>query len=172
MARHENFVNVDLADGQLFRSFTVFAIGDGDKNGNRLGVDVFNSGSPVTLTSATCVGYFIRSNGDTIVINGSVSGNRVYVTLPQSCYAIEGQFTLAIKLVQGSATTTLRIVDGTVVNTTTDTLVDPGTTIPSLADYTALVTRAEAAAATIDHLSTSATLVAGDRYRCNVTLAS
>lgn len=172
MARLENWAVVDLQAGQLHRSFATFVAGEADVSGNQIGVKLYNNGAAVTLSGASCVGYFSRANGTTVVITGAVSGNTCYVRLPSSCYSVEGNFSLAIKLIQSGVTTTLRIVDGTIVNTTMETLVDPGTTIPSLADYTALVTRAEAAAATIDHLSTSATVVAGDRYKCIVTLSS
>lgn len=170
--RHFDMVDIEMRGGQISRSFVSRILGEGDVKGDQFGVNVFLDGEAYTLSGSSCVGYFIRNNGDTTVIAGTVSGNQAYVVLPQACYVYEGKFTLAIKLVHGGDTETLRIVDGSVVNVIEGTLVDPGTTIPSLADYTALVTRVETAADTIDNLSTSATLIAGDRWKCSVTLAS
>ena len=141
-----DIVDIDLETGSIHRSFIMRSIGEGDKNANRFGVRVKRNGSNVNLSEATCSGYFIRSNGDTVVIAGETSGNEAYVVLPQACYTYEGQFSLAIKLTGGGLTGTMRIVDGVVSNTTTDTLIDPGTIIPSI---DTLIAAIEAAVASI-----------------------
>lgn len=129
---NEDIIDVELTGGNISRSFMGKTIGEGDILANRFGVKVMRNGNPVQLTGVSCAGYFIRSDGGTIPINGSVSGNKAYVDLPQACYAIEGQFSLAIKLSGGSVTGTVRIVDGVVSNTTTGIPIDPGTIIPSV----------------------------------------
>ena len=133
---NENIVDIELTSGSIFRSFLSHSIGSGDELANRFGVRVFRNGEPEDI-SGTCFGLFIRADGATVAISdGTVSGNVAYVTLPESCYAVEGQFTLAIKCQGngGDVTGTMRIVDGVVSRTSTDTTVDPGTIIPSVSE--------------------------------------
>ena len=141
----EDFVDIDLAEKSIHRRFLPRTIGEGDQLANRFGVRVLRNGEPSAI-SGTCAGYFIRPSGDTVVITGTVSGNTAYVDLPQACYTYEGQFALAIKVTSGGATGTMRIIDGVVANTTTDTLIDPGTIIPTI---DALLASIEAAVATV-----------------------
>ena len=141
---NEDIIDVELTGGNISRSFMRKTIGEGDALANRFGVKVMRNGNPVQLTGVSCVGYFIRSDGGTIPVNGYVTGNTAYVELPQACYAIEGQFSLAIKLSGGSVTGTVRIVDGVVSNTTTGTPIDPGTIIPSIETLLAAIDSAVA----------------------------
>lgn len=146
MAVKNDIVDINLETGNIHRSFLNHSIGSGDITADRFGVRCFRNGVPETLTGA-CTGYFIRSDGGTVVIaGGTVSGNTAYVELPEACYAVEGQFALAIKVTQNGATSTLRIVDGMVSRTTTDAIVDPGTLVPSIED---LIEEIEEAVATI-----------------------
>lgn len=136
----ENIIDVELTAGTIHRSFAIIFIGEGDDLADVFGVRVFRNGAAVDLTGVTVAGYFIRADGETVPISsGSVSGNVASVTLEESCYAIEGQFSLSIKLSSGDVTGTVRIVDGVVVNTTTSTVVDPGTIIPSIEDLIATI---------------------------------
>lgn len=169
MAIYKNdFVDIDLETGTVFRSFLNKTLGEGDAAGDRFGVRVLRNGAEVDLTGVSVVGYFIRANGSTETITGSRSGSRCWVELPQACYVYEGGFTLSIKLTIGGTTVTARIVDGTVVDTVMGSLNDPGGVIPDLSDWTALVTRAEAAAAKIESFNITETLITGTRYRIGV----
>lgn len=141
----EDIVDIELSSGTIYRSFLNRNIGEGDQLANRFGVRLLRNGEPESI-SGTCSGYFIRPDGGTVVITGTISGNTAYVDLPQTCYTYEGQFALAIKITSGSATGTMRIIDGVVSNTTTDTLVDPGTILPSIES---LIASIEAAVDTI-----------------------
>ena len=130
----EDIIAVELESGNIYRSFLSHTIGYGDDDANRFGIRAYRNGEPETL-GGTCAGYFIRADGATIVIaDGVVSGNLAYVTLPEACYAVEGQFSLAIKCQGGGVTGTLRIVDGVVSRTSTNAVVDPGTLIDSVED--------------------------------------
>ena len=143
---HEDIVNIDLESGTIHRSFAHRAIGYGDDDANRFGIRAYRSGVAEEL-NGTCDGYFIRADGQTVVItDGVVSGNEAYVTLPEACYAVEGQFALAIKVSGSGVTGTMRIVDGVVSRTSTSATVDPGTLIPSIED---LIEEIEAAVASI-----------------------
>ena len=133
----EDIIDIDLQTGTVHRSFLNHTLGSGDEKANRFGVRTFRNGEPESISNA-CYGYFIRADGSTVgPIEGVISGansNKAYVTLPEACYAIEGAFSLAIKVTTSSTTGTLRIVDGIVSKTTTETIVDPGTVVSSVDD--------------------------------------
>ena len=140
----EDIVSIDLENGNIHRNFLHHSIGAADENANRFGFRAFRNNVPENLTGR-CVGYFIRSDGGTVYINnGVVSGNMAYITLTDECYALEGVFSLAIKMTGGGITGTMRIVDGVVSRTTTGAIVDPGTIIPSIQDLINAIQEAEA----------------------------
>lgn len=162
---NENIIDIDLESGQIHRSFAHKAIGEGDKNGNRYGIRAYRNGTPVDLTGCMVTGYFIRADQTTIIIEGVASENKAYVELNQNCYVTEGNFALAIKVTGGGITGTMRIVDGTVVNTVAGTVVDPGGTVPDLSELMAVIERAEAAAETVAGFVVTEELIEGDDYR-------
>lgn len=128
----EDIVNIELSTGLIHRNFMNKSIGEGDKKADRFGVRAYRNGVPENL-SGTVSGLFVRADGVTVTVtDGYVSGNLAYVTLPDTCYAVEGYFTLAIKATTANDVTTLRIVDGMVSRTSTDANVDPGTVLPSI----------------------------------------
>ena len=157
----EDIINIDLENGNLHRSFLQRSIGMGDEKANRFGVRVFRDKVPVSL-SGSCKGYFIRSDGETVTINdGVISGNVAYVILPSGCYAVEGCFTLAIKVTTSGETITMRIVDGMVTRTATTVVADPGQVV---LDIETLLQAIEDAVATIpqDYSGMKQTLAAED----------
>lgn len=165
-------MDIDLEGGTINRSYMNHNLGEGDQKGNRFGVRVFRNGQSVDLTGVSVSGYFIRANGTTVSLSGSRSGNKCYVTLAAACYAVEGSFTLVIKLTGGGITATARIVDGTIVDTAIGELVDPGSLIPDLSDFTDLVERVEAAAEKIESFDITAVQITGTRYKLGVIEAS
>lgn len=165
----EDVVDIELESGTVFRSFMNKSIGEGDINGNRFGFRCLRNGSPVSMIGTAVIGHFIRADGNTVLLNGEVDGNTAFVSLPAACYAIEGQFTLVIKLSGGGVTGTIRMVDGTVVNTTNGAVLDPGEVIPDLSDYLAVVEDAEKAAETVFGISVTAELISGSDYKIVVT---
>lgn len=165
----EDIVDIELESGTTHRSFTNKVVGEGDINGNHFGFRCLRNGVPVSLTGSAVVGHFIRADGNTVQITGEIDGDTAFVTLPATCYAVEGQFTLAIKLSGGGVTGTIRMVDGTVVNTTNGAVIDPGSVIPDLADYLAVVEDAEEAAETVFGISVTTELISGTDYRIVVT---
>lgn len=167
-----DLVDVELKSGSVFRSFLNRNIGEGDVYGNRYGVRIFDNGEPADMTGAACVGYFIRPDGVTLVIAGETSDSMASVLLPPACYAVEGSFTLAIKVAGTGFSGTMRIIDGTVCNVTTGQINDPSSEIPDLTDYEAKVTRAEAAATAIGKISIADTQISGARYKISVTKTS
>ena len=165
----EDIVDIELESGTIFRSFMNKCIGEGDTNGNRFGFRCLRKGEPVSLTGSAVVGHFIRADGNTIQLSGEADNDTAFVTLPAACYAVEGQFTLAIKLSGGGVTGTIRMVDGTVINTTNGAVIDPGNVIPDLADYLTVVEDAEEAAEKVFGFSVTTELIDGSDYRIVVT---
>lgn len=128
----EDIANIELSTGVIHRNFLKKSIGEGDKKADHFGVRAYRNGVPENL-SGTCSGLFIRADGETVpVTDGYVSGNLAYVILPDTCYAVEGYFSLAIKVTTANDITTMRIVDGMVSRTSTEVAVDPGEIIPSV----------------------------------------
>ena len=109
-----------------------------DNAANLIGAEVFNGGVPAAL-SGTCIGYAIRSDGGTLAITGTVSGNKASIILPTSAYVIEGALDIVIKVVSGSVKTTVGACRGYVQRATTDTIIDPGHVIPSMEELLALI---------------------------------
>ncbi len=135
----EDIVDIELTSGTVHRTFLNHALGSADNAANRFGVRLFRDGVPENV-GGNCYGMFIRADGTTVPItNGTVFSNVAYITLPAACYAVEGQFSLAIKSYGSGVTGTLRIVDGTVNRTSTDATVDPGTIVPSIEDLIAAI---------------------------------
>ena len=116
-----------------------------DNNGNKIGVNVFQDGEPVTLTGSISADV-IRSDGGTVAVSGTASDNQAYVVLPQACYAVPGVISIVIKITVSSDVTTLCAVVANVYQSSTDTVVDPGTIIPSVQT---LISQIETAVASI-----------------------
>jgi len=144
---NDDIVDIDLSTGTVHRSYVNHVICEGDSRINRYGARLYRGGIPFDLEDTQVTGYFIRPDGNTVVIDGGTleGGNLALVRLPQACYAYTGNFTLAIKIHKGNFTGTVRIVDGTVVDTTTGSVVDPGRTIPDIDALLAAMAAAEAA---------------------------
>lgn len=164
-----DIIDININGGSIHRSFVNHSIGGGDESGNIYGFRIIRDGQVVNLSGASCVGFFIRSDETTLTIQGSISNNVAYVELPAAAYVKEGQFSLAIKVCGTDYAGTMRIVDGTVVRTSTNTMVDPGSVIPSLEDLMAVIERAEAAAEDIDNLGIESIQITGTRYKIAVT---
>ena len=168
-AYREDIVNIELETGTVHRTFLNHAVGEGDLFANRFGIKCFRDGQEVSMAGNSCVGFFIRADGTTLVIQGGIVGSKAYVTLPEAAYAVEGNFTLAVKINDGHATTTMRIVDGTVVNTTLMPISDPATVVPDLSTLLEVIERAEDAADEIAAIHITNQQIEGTRYRIIVT---
>lgn len=104
-----------------------------DVQANRIVVSVVREGTPENL-SGTISANIIRADGATVAQTGTIEGNVASVTMPEAAYAIPGAIAVFVKHTQDGATSTLAAVTGYVYKSTTDTIVDPGTIIPSIQD--------------------------------------
>lgn len=111
-----------------------------DNQGNLIGVEVLDNGAPATL-SGNVNGYIIRADGETVLISGTLSGNKASIVLPSSAYAVVGQESIVIKV----GTVTVGACVAYVYKSTTDVIVDPSHVVPSLAELLAKIADCEAA---------------------------
>lgn len=146
-----DIVRVDL-DHALLRKHVGSILVTGDKLGNRFGAEIFRDGKPVDVTGCGVTAYFMRPGEDAIVLNGTASGSVAYVDLAQACYSKASSFTLTIKISYGGSTTALRVIDGYILLTQTDELVDPGEAVPTLDDIFAQIAAMEAATAAANNV--------------------
>lgn len=102
----------------------------GDNLAHTWRVRVFDGGEAVALTGATVTGYFVRTDGNTVAIQGSVEGSTAIVTLAQACYAFEGDLKGVMRLTLGGKTVTLSVLTLMVRKVLTDAIIDPGNVIP------------------------------------------
>lgn len=147
----EDIATINLETGNIFRSFVKQTIGTADNAADRFGIRVMRGDTEVDLSGCSCYGYFKDPHGNNIALTsyGTIDGNVAYVTLPQACYNYEGQFCLAIKLIGGGVTGTMRIVDGVIDNTNTGSAAAPTEAVPTyqeiLSQYDAMVAATAAA---------------------------
>lgn len=102
-----------------------------DNAGNTINVHVMDNGEPATI-GGTVSANVIRADGATVAVSGAIEGNKAYVILSQACYAVPGRIEIIIKLTQSTTITTIAAIVANVYRSTTDTVVDPGTIIPSV----------------------------------------
>lgn len=133
----------------------------GDKAAHTFSITVQGA----SLTGQNTVNaYAIRGDGYTVIFNGSISGNVVNVTLPVSVYAVAGRLQLAIKVSDTNSVMTVYACDGVILNTQTDSIVDPSRVVPSLDELLAqiavieqAVSDANAAVTRINNMTVRAT---------------
>ena len=142
-------VKVQYLHGNLFSQ---------DNAANTINVHVHSAGVPESL-GGTISANVIRSDGGTVAVAGSVSGDTATVVLPQACYAVPGVIHIIIKSTVSSVVTTIAAVVANVYTSSTDTVVDPGTIIT---DVAALIAQIEAAVDSIpvDYSGLLATIAA------------
>ena len=92
----------------------------GDDEGNLIGVEVTNNGSQATLTG-TVYGYIVRADGATVVVQGTMTNNKVSITLPSQAYEVPGFISIVIKV----GTVTVGACSGYVYRSATSTVIDP-----------------------------------------------
>ncbi len=167
MAQFEYWMTTDLKRGssqvQVLHGQTFTQ----DNLGNRVGVVVLDSGEPATL-DGTVTGYVIRADGGTVVVTGAVDGNKAYIDLPESAYAVPGQIQIAIRLTSGSTKTVLGAMTAYVQRTATGTIIDPGHVVPDIDDIIAKMDEVDEAIAAAEEATTAANTAATETSRVNI----
>ena len=118
----------------------------GDSQAHTFRVSLSRAGAAAAVDGAIVPAYFVRGDGVTVPITGSLEGNVAVVTLPEGCYRVPGRFQLVVKLGTDSGVSTVFWGDGAVAASSTDAILDEEDVIPSLEDVLAQIAAAEAAA--------------------------
>lgn len=132
MAQFEQWFSQDLTEKIEIRHCESVMF-SGDDKGVVVGVHLFNGGAAYS-GGGTVSGKVIRSDGAEVALTGTISGNDVSVELLESCLAVPGPIGVYIRLTTNSQKATVLSAVYTVQATSTGTIVDPGTIIPSVND--------------------------------------
>lgn len=135
----------------------------GDEEAHQFRVTCYRGNDSVNLEGAAITGYFIRSDGVTLPIPGSVENNVAVVQLPAACYVRPGSFSLVIKAALGGPIGAILWVEGAVSRSKTDDVRDPLEKVPSLDELLAQIDRLEQAinkAENVANLTAEATTLA------------
>lgn len=126
-----------------------------DKDANRLNFELYNGEAPYS-PGGSCAGYVVRSDGETVPMTGTVSGNLLSIVLPEEAYAVEGPINVAVKSVAGGSRSTIFFGMGTVLVGQTGTIVNPGDVIPDITELMAAIDQMEQATAAANAAATKA----------------
>lgn len=124
--RTDNYRKVDLAYG-LVREKAHIQAGMGDADSLRIGAELYLNGEAASAAGSEVKGYFLRPDGVTVTISGSVEGNTVYCDLPQDCFYYAGHFVFSLQIIDATAVT-VRMVEGNVEQTRSGIILDNGQT--------------------------------------------
>lgn len=119
-----------------------------DAAAHKLEVSCVRGGEAVLLTDEAVMAYFVRQDGRTVLINGTVEDGKACVVLPAACYAVDGTFELVLRVSSGGDNTSaIYWGGGAVRRSRTSDVVDPGQVIPSLEQLLAKIDAMEKATA-------------------------
>ena len=119
--------NTEFLSGSLFA----------DENlAHTFAISATRNGSAIAL-SGVVTACFIRPDGGTVELDGTIEDGKACVTLAESCYVVTGRFKLTIFVSADGAKTAVYCAAGNVVETTTNTIIDPGSVVPSVDDIIA-----------------------------------
>lgn len=140
---------VDQLDGSLYQL---------EESGHTFEITCLSNGAAAAV-SGTVSGRFLRADGVTQLISGTLSGNVVSITLTQNCYNVPGRFGLVVYVTGSDVSTAIYCAVGSVYRSTSDTVVDSGSIIPTPEQLEAMIeacgaatTAATAAAAFVPNM--------------------
>lgn len=129
----------------------------GDENAHVWQITVLNNGEAADLSGGTATGYFLRPDGNTVVIVGTISDNVISVTFDATVYAYVGWVQGGIRWTVSGNTVTLaaRLFD---IKHPFDSgsYIDPGEAIPSVSELLAAIEDMEEATAAAEAAATKA----------------
>ena len=118
----------------------------GDQEAHTFMLDFLDEdGNQLDLTGAGVVLYAIRPDNKTVYMEGTVEGKYAVASLDDTCYAYEGKLRCTLVVSKGNVALSAVRVNINIGIANTDAIVDPGETIPSLAELLAQIAVMEAA---------------------------
>lgn len=124
---------VDLDSGLIVRPQTAELM-QGDKNADRVIIQLERNRQPVDLTGVSVSGTFQRASGDIVPLTGTASGSEVSLILGEHCYAETGAYEIQARLQIGSERRTVVVVTGRVRRKGDGRIIDVENVVPSLED--------------------------------------
>lgn len=100
-----------------------------DNLSNIIGVELYDGMDPVDVPG-TIQGIIILPNDGTITVNGSRTGNKAWIELPDTALALEGMVTITIRATVSGRKVTLVQCSGRVNVTDTGMAIDPDDILP------------------------------------------
>lgn len=147
--------NYNLANGVLTRTDIPPFFVNGDKLAHTIEVE---TGSD--LNGYSCAAYVVRADGVTVTLTGTISGTVASVVLSSNCYNVPGRVAIIIRLTTSTEISTIFYGMGTVLSSSTDSIIDPESVIPSLEDLLAQIAAMEEATTKAKSAASSAQTVA------------
>lgn len=112
----------------------------GDENAHVWQITVLNNGEAADLSGGTATGYFLRPDGNTVTIVGTISNNVISVTLDATVYAYVGWVKAAVRWSVSGNTVTLDLrLFEIKPQIDSGSYIDPGEVIPSIAELLAAI---------------------------------
>lgn len=141
---------VDQLDGPLYQL---------EESGHTFEITITGAAGEL---SGTVSARFLRPDEVTEYFTGTLSGNVASITLPQQCYLVNGRFGMVVFLTGDDVSTAIYAASGNVYRSTSDAVVDPTETIPSLEDLIARFNDMQDAIDDCNAAADAALAVAGD----------
>jgi hypothetical protein len=115
--------------------------GVGSRRGHRFEIDLRRGENPINLTSATVTATLINhSAGITLAPqSGSIEDGKIVFEMPDAFYQYAGLFSMFIEVAYGTIMTVVYVCEADMTALSTDTVVDPSGTIPSLQELLAQI---------------------------------
>ena len=120
-------IKAEKLDGSLFTT---------ENQAHEFIISVRKNGVKQTVTGSVS-GKFIRANGTTIFLQGSIVDGDAVVRLHQDCYNVQGRFTFNIFNTQSGVTTCIYSAVGKMDMGSTETVIDAGDVVPDISDVVA-----------------------------------
>ena len=112
---------------------------------------------PVDLSGASVTAYFLRVDGNAVMVTGEATGNVASVTLTQECYAFAGGLRGVMRITDPETEAVVSMAEHAfVVRPAVDAggIIDPGEVIPSIDELIAMIDEMEEAAAAAEAAAT------------------
>ena len=150
---------IDLAKEPDKKQAATYALAyPGDNSAHTWQVEVYNNGQPVNIEDGDITGYFLRPDGETVVMDGGGYDNIAMVSLPPEVYAYQGIVKAGMRLTYtyGRSVTLDAMLLNILPTYDSGVYVDPGDAIPTIADLLAQISAMQTATAAANAAATKA----------------
>lgn len=152
---------VDQLEGPLYQL---------EESGHTFEITCMSGGTAAAVSGAVS-GRFLRADETTVYFTGTLSGNVASITLPQSCYNVNGRFGFVVFVSGSNVTSAIYAVAGNVYRSTSETIIDPTGEIPSLEELMAEIEACEEATASAQQAASFVNSIIAPTYSTGVSYA-